>query len=664
MSDRGLSLVSGPIAFPYDLAFDRNLGFVTDFEQLALRAKRVAIAGMGGVGGVHLLTLARLGVGAFTIGDFDHFEFANFNRQVGATLATIGRSKAAVLEEMALAINPELRIIRFDSGVTREAVDDFLRGVDLFVDGLDFFELAIRSLVFERCAALGIPAVTAAPIGMGVAFIAFHPRGMTFNQYFRLDGQPEQEQHLRFLLGLSPKILASRYLVDPTRVDLARHKGPSTIAACQICAGFTAAAVARLLLGRAGPRPAPYNYQFDPYAARFHVTRLAFGNAGPLQRLKLAVARRRSCTAGVRPVPDPSSRPRTEIEEILNLARWAPSGDNAQPWRFRVLDAETVRVTIRHDPDNIYEYRHGEPTWLTLGILIETARIAATGWHRTMNWEQERPDAPNSIILRFRQSDSTAVDPLLSFITLRSVDRNRYRQRRLTEMEKAALQKCLSPNLILDWHENHVARWRIARLTAAATAIRLRSQEAFRVHQRIIDWDNPLSPSGIPARAVGLSRMTLPLMRLSLAKWERVRWLNRMGGILAAQLQLDLLPGLGSAGWFVLRRRPGGGDEAATPGELIEVGCAVQRFWLTASRLGLAMQPTLAPVAFAHMGEIRRAFSPEVGLRRRAEDLASSFRRLLGVPAGEVVFMGRIGEPFPRLPTHRSVRQRLDELLE
>ena len=49
--------------FPYDLAFDRNLGWITDWEQLALRSKRVAIAGMGGVGGLHLLTLARLGVG-------------------------------------------------------------------------------------------------------------------------------------------------------------------------------------------------------------------------------------------------------------------------------------------------------------------------------------------------------------------------------------------------------------------------------------------------------------------------------------------------------------------------------------------------------------------------------------------------------------------------
>ena len=51
--------------FAYDAAFSRNIGWVTEAEQATLRRKRIAIAGMGGVGGGHLLTLARLGIGAF-----------------------------------------------------------------------------------------------------------------------------------------------------------------------------------------------------------------------------------------------------------------------------------------------------------------------------------------------------------------------------------------------------------------------------------------------------------------------------------------------------------------------------------------------------------------------------------------------------------------------
>ena len=76
------------MGFDYNTAFSRNIGWVTEAEQDALRHKKVAIAGLGGVGGSHLLTLARLGVGAFSIADFDTFDVVNFNRQAGAMVST------------------------------------------------------------------------------------------------------------------------------------------------------------------------------------------------------------------------------------------------------------------------------------------------------------------------------------------------------------------------------------------------------------------------------------------------------------------------------------------------------------------------------------------------------------------------------------------------
>ena len=90
----------------YAEAFKRNRGLITEEEQEKLRNSRVAIAGMGGVGGVHLVTLARLGIGKFTIADPDVFEVANFNRQYGATISNVGRNKAEAMAEAALDINP------------------------------------------------------------------------------------------------------------------------------------------------------------------------------------------------------------------------------------------------------------------------------------------------------------------------------------------------------------------------------------------------------------------------------------------------------------------------------------------------------------------------------------------------------------------------------
>ena len=108
---------------------------------------------MGGVGGIHLITLARLGIGAFHIADPDDFELVNFNRQYGATVRSLGRGKAEVMAEEARAVNPELQLRVFSEAITPENVGEFLDGVDVLVNGIDFFDIAARRLVFREGAA-------------------------------------------------------------------------------------------------------------------------------------------------------------------------------------------------------------------------------------------------------------------------------------------------------------------------------------------------------------------------------------------------------------------------------------------------------------------------------------------------------------------------------
>ncbi len=280
------------VAFDYCQAFSRNLGWVTEEEQKSLRGKRIAIAGMGGVGGIHLTTLARFGIGAFHIADLDSFELVNFNRQAGAMMSTLGRSKVDVMAEMAQDINPETEICRFPAGVSRENLDAFLRGVDVYVDGLDFFAFQARRETFAACHRLGIPAVTAAPMGMGTAVISFMPDGMSFEDYFCLEGCDELEMSLRFALGLSPALLQRAYLVDPSRVDFLKRRGPSTAAACQLCAGVAATETVKILLRRGKVAVAPHGCHFDAYRLKMVKTWRPGGNRHPLQRLALSIARR------------------------------------------------------------------------------------------------------------------------------------------------------------------------------------------------------------------------------------------------------------------------------------------------------------------------------------------------------------------------------------
>lgn len=280
-------------AFSYRDAFSRNIGWVTDSEQEALRGKRVAIAGMGGVGGVHLLTLARLGIGAFHIADFDTFGVENFNRQVGATVSTLGMRKTDVLAAMVKDINPQAEVRIFADGVTPSNLPEFLSDVDVYVDGLDFFAFNARQTTFAACAERAVPAVTAAPLGMGAAVLCFLPGKMTFEQYFQWGDLPDNEKALRFLLGLAPRAVHGRYLIDPSTVDLQAQRGPSSIIGCQICAGVAAAETLKILLGRGKVIAAPQGYQFDAYRNKFVRTWRPWGSSNPVQQVVRRVARRR-----------------------------------------------------------------------------------------------------------------------------------------------------------------------------------------------------------------------------------------------------------------------------------------------------------------------------------------------------------------------------------
>jgi hypothetical protein len=278
--------------FDYATAFSRNLGWVTPSEQSTLRRKRIAIAGLGGVGGLHLLTLVRLGVGRFNLAEFDRFDLGNFNRQVGASMHSLDLPKLDVMIELARDINPDIEIESFSAGVQAGNVDAFLDGTDAFVDGLDFFAFSARELVFGACHSRGVPAITAAPLGMGVALLNFMPGAMSFADYFGFADCADDDKPLRFLLGLAPSMAHRHYLADVSYVDLRAGRGPSTAMSCHLCAGVAGTEALKVLLRRGNVVAAPRGLQFDAYRNKLVHTWRPGGYRNPLQRLATAIARR------------------------------------------------------------------------------------------------------------------------------------------------------------------------------------------------------------------------------------------------------------------------------------------------------------------------------------------------------------------------------------
>jgi molybdopterin/thiamine biosynthesis adenylyltransferase len=259
----------------------------------------VVIAGCGGVGGLHAHTCARLGIGRFRIADSDTFSIANINRQIGATVQTIGRNKAEVTGEMIRSINPEAKIEISVENVTSENAVSFVKGADLVIDGVDFFALPARRELFRAAWELGIPALTAAPLGFSATLHVFARGGMSFDEYFDLrDDQPIFDQLVRFFVGLAPGGLHLRYM-DLGTVDVKSGRGPSSILGCQMAASLAGGEAIKIILRRGSPLLAPNYLQVDCYRQILRKRRLRGGNRNWLQRIKRAVLMKKLRSLGL-----------------------------------------------------------------------------------------------------------------------------------------------------------------------------------------------------------------------------------------------------------------------------------------------------------------------------------------------------------------------------
>lgn len=273
--------------------FSRNIGLITEAEQKKLLNTQVSVVGAGGVGGLHILTLARLGVGKFKIADPDTFEAANVSRQFGASQQTYGKNKAETLAKMVTDINPHAKVEVFAEGVDDSNMDEFLSGSEVFVDGIDFFAFETRRKLFIRARKKGIHGITCAPLGFGSTLQVFAPDGMDFDTYFGIRPEYTIEKKLAaFAAGLAPHLYHTKYL-DASKVDLDRQKGPAVAPACTLAASLLTTEAVKIITGSQKIYPAPHYIQIDLYLRKLKKGYLWLGGNNPLQRLKTEIIYRK-----------------------------------------------------------------------------------------------------------------------------------------------------------------------------------------------------------------------------------------------------------------------------------------------------------------------------------------------------------------------------------
>jgi tRNA A37 threonylcarbamoyladenosine dehydratase len=129
-----------------------------------LRASHVCVVGLGGVGAWTVEALARSGVGALTLVDLDDICESNINRQLLATVDTVGKSKARLMEQRVLAINPELKVSAHEVFFTASSAARILaENYDVVVDAID--GVSNKALLIARCVERGLRVIVTGAAG-------------------------------------------------------------------------------------------------------------------------------------------------------------------------------------------------------------------------------------------------------------------------------------------------------------------------------------------------------------------------------------------------------------------------------------------------------------------------------------------------------------------
>jgi nitroreductase len=632
----------------------RNRYRITVEEQARLRSFTIGVVGLS-VGQAIVMAMALEGcAGAYRLADFDRLALSNLNR-LACGIADLGLNKAILSARRLLEVDPFLDVRVFTDGVTEGSVDAFLTEggrVDLLVEECD--DLFMKVYLRERARALRIPVL-----------METNDRGMLDIERFDLEperelfhglvgpvraqalkGLPTREKVpfvLKILGEMSPRLAASLVEIDQTITSW-----PQLGSGAMLGGAVAADAARRLLLGELKA------------SGRFHVDihelvrdtgdAVAAGRAAPTpappeDRPRSATAA--LVSAGRGPVSD------EKVLHLVSSAVLAPSGGNCQPWRF-VWSAEG-RLRCLHDVDrsaSFLDFEH-RAAYLALGAAVENVVIAAAAIGLeagVVPFPGRDLDHVCDVAFAPRERSGGTGDGLAPFIPVRATNRRLGARRPLAQEDLAKLRAALGdPAAELQVLTEAEQLDEMGLVLGAGDRFRFFDERLYREMMAEMRW-NPRHAEqtldGVDIATLELGDVDEAGLRL-LSSWPVVRFLRSMG--IGGALE-DLSRHAVEAASAMALVTYGG----TSPLDYFLGGRAMQRVWLTATALGLAVQPMSSlPYLFARL-ERGAGFEPrerEV-LRGLRERYARLFR--VGPQTGELLLfrLARVDAP-----TVRSLRR-------
>ncbi|PRC45086.1 hypothetical protein C6A85_96930, partial [Mycobacterium sp. ITM-2017-0098] len=343
---------------------------------------RIGVVGLS-VGHAVAHTLAMQGLcGELRLADFDDLELSNLNR-VPATVFDIGHNKALIAARRIAEIDPYLAVRVFDSGVTRDTIDEFLDGLDIVVEECD--SLDVKALVRESARARRLPVVMASSDRglIDVERFDLEPQRPIFHGLLgdvdaaSLAGLDSREKIPHVLRIVDGGNLSARGAASLVEVGQTLSTWPQLAGDVLVGAAAVAEAVRRIGLG-------------EPLSTG----RTRLDTAAALEGLTDPAEQPPAPVWGP-PTPQDPAPVQDAIHAVALAASRAPSGGNVQPWHIAWA---TDTVTIGLAP----EYRSMIDIGLrgsavAVGAAAFNARVAAAAHHVLGEVEFRESDGPSPL---------------------------------------------------------------------------------------------------------------------------------------------------------------------------------------------------------------------------------------------------------------------------
>ena len=218
--------------------FSRTRMLLGDAAMDRLKAARVAVFGIGGVGGHAVEALARSGVGALDLVDSDRVALSNLNRQIIATRDTLGMLKVDAAKARVLSINPDCAVEIWPVFFLPETADRFdFTQYDYVIDAIDTVAGKLR--LIEAAKAAGVPVISSMGAGNKLDPTAFRVADISETSVCPLARVMRRElkkrgiDHVKVVFSTEPALVPA-----PTEEPTARRSTPGSTAFVPAVAGL------------------------------------------------------------------------------------------------------------------------------------------------------------------------------------------------------------------------------------------------------------------------------------------------------------------------------------------------------------------------------------------------------------------------------------------